>query len=135
MLFFSNSKLNKIFFLNRILFCRDIFTSWRSYRFTFFFFFVSFVFGNFLPFISIFHVLLQIHAWIFCISTLKYIPGFLTGFFYPDSGFFPRSFLDFKILQFLLFVILHCWKMILCFLFLGFFRFFPVFSPGFFLIF
>ena len=47
----------------------------RSYNLTFYSFF-----GNFSSFISIYHVLLQIHARIFCISTLKHVPGFLTGF-------------------------------------------------------
>ena len=33
------------------------------------------------------HESLQIHARIFCISTLKHASGFLVGFFYPDSVF------------------------------------------------
>ena len=53
-----------------------------------------FVFGNFLSFISISQVLLQIHVWIFSISTLEYVSGFLTGFL---SGFLLYFFPIFKI--------------------------------------
>ena len=55
-----------------------------------------FVFGNFLSFTSISHVLLQIHAGIFCISILKHVSVFLTGFFPDFFRIFSRIF---KILQ------------------------------------
>ena len=61
----------------------------RSYKFTFFFVFF------FVTFFSIFQIFLLIHSLMLQLSILNIVPGFLTGFFYPDSGF-SRIFPDFS---------------------------------------
>ena len=82
----------------------------RSYKLTFFSFFT-----NFFQFISISRVLLLIHTKLFCISTLKHVSGFLSGFFIRIPDFFPDFFPVFYIFFNVPYFELCFWNNMICF--------------------